>query len=91
MVLSAYETRVGGALKSVRLVTFPRDDAAFDAHVRRARDAIGTADSYALADRIRAAYPRARATIQIDRTSLYDLSDENGDGSTSNIACSRPL
>jgi PAS domain S-box-containing protein len=58
-------------VQNVRIVTFPRDDLAFEAHVSLARQQMDNWDSAALIDRVRAAYPLARAKLA-DRAALLD-------------------
>src|SRR4051812_38046340 len=49
-------------MNRIALITFPADDAAFEAHVRRAHETTGTADRDAFIERIRSAYPHARVS-----------------------------
>jgi PAS domain S-box-containing protein len=46
----------------VKLISFPRDDAAFEAHVEFARETVGTGDLDGFVGRLRSAYPLARVS-----------------------------
>lgn len=55
-------------MSQVRVIAFPRDDVAFEAHVRRARVAVGTRTTDAFAAYLRTAYPLARVSAALPGT-----------------------
>jgi PAS domain S-box-containing protein len=57
-------------MNRIRLITFPRDDAAFEAHVRVASDFTGTADLDGFVSRLRSAYPLARVSAAMPAARL---------------------
>jgi PAS domain S-box-containing protein len=61
----------GPTVEKVRIVTFPRDDAAFEAHVNVARAQLKTWDAATIVDRVRAAYPLVQARLA-DRAAHLD-------------------
>jgi PAS domain S-box-containing protein len=65
----------GLTMQKVRIVTFPRDDAAFEVHVNLAREQMSSWNAGTLVDRVRAAYPLAAAKLASPAAHLDPLTD----------------